>query len=170
MAEEQKKIINIEDLFTEADESLKEFIFRILTDYISIEDIIGDIIAINFSKQEKISEFQGIILTRLSFHQKFQILEQILKIIYAESEKIKISKKIDDFVKYRNMISHRKRGFSISKDGLTLYLDRYKDNKIQEEPVTETKRNEIEKLGSLCCKELTEIREEMKKKFYKNDS
>ena len=166
MEENQVKTINLNDIFTEADETLKDFIFRILTDYISIEDIIGDIVAINFCKQEQISNFQGMLLTRLSFNQKFQILEQILKIENSESEKPKIIKKIDDFIKFRNLIAHRKRGFSISKDGLTLYLDRYKDNKIQEEHVTETKRDEIENLGKLCCDELIKIRDKMKKDIF----
>lgn len=161
-----EKSINLNDVFAEADETLKDFIFRLLTDHISIEDIIGDIIAINFCKQEQISEFQGILLTRLSFNQKFQILEQILKSVNSELEKPKIIKKIDDFTKYRNLIAHRKRGFSISKDGLTLYLDRYKDSKISEERMTEVKRIEIEKLGISCCNELIKIRDEIKTRVF----
>ena len=39
-----EKSINLNDVFAEADETLKDFIFRLLTDHISIEDIIGDII------------------------------------------------------------------------------------------------------------------------------
>lgn len=150
-------------IFCEADETLKDYIYSVLTNHISIEDVIGDIIAIYFCKQEKISDFQRIMLAKLSFSMKFQILIDILKIENSE-KKPEIIKKIKDFTESRNLIAHRKRGLSISKNGITFYLGRNKDGTNNE--LTETDRGLTVRLGSECLKKLMEIREEMKRKYY----
>lgn len=49
--------INLSDIFDQADETSKEYIYHVLTDHISIEDVMGDIVATYFCKQEKISKF-----------------------------------------------------------------------------------------------------------------
>jgi len=151
------------DIFDEADETLKDYIYTVLTDHISIEDVMGDIIAIYFCKQEKISNFQRIMLPKLSFSMKFQILIEILKIENSE-KKPEIIKKIKDFTESRNLIAHRKRGLSISKDGITFYLDRHKDGTNNE--LAEADRFLTIELGRECLEKLREIREEMKRKYY----
>jgi len=154
---------NSMDIFDEVDETLKDYIYNVLTDHISIEDVMGDIIAIYFCKQEKISDFQRIMLPKLSFSMKFQILIDILKIENSE-KKPEIIKKIKDFTESRNLIAHRKRGLSISKEGITFYLGRNKDGANKE--LTEADRFLTIELGRECLEKLTEIREEKKRKYY----
>jgi len=154
---------NPADIFDEADETVKDYIYKVLTDHISIEDVMGDIIAIYFCKQGKISDFQRVMLPKLSFSMKFQILKDILKIENSE-KKPEIIKKIKYFTESRNLIAHRKRGLSISKEGVTFYRGRNKYGVDKE--LTEADRFLTIELGRECLEKLTEIREEMKRKYY----
>ena len=139
------------------DDPIKNYIYKVLTDHIRIESIMEDIIVVYFCEKEKISDFQEIIFPRLSFNQKFQFLEQILRTTNLKTDYGDLVKDIRSFSKHRDAIAHRKQGWSISKGDLTYDLSRRKDGKIQKYYLSRDDAEKVMFLGERCVTNLKNL-------------
>ncbi|MDH3764928.1 MAG: hypothetical protein OER82_03870 [Nitrosopumilus sp.] len=151
--------------FGEADKPLKDYIHQVLTDHITIESLMEDIIVIYFCEKEKISDFQEIIFPRLPFDKKLQILEQILRIANLETDYGDLAKSVGIFSVHRNAIAHRRRGWSVLKEDVTYDLSRRKDGKTQKYELSESQRTEVISLGVSCVINLRNLTDIFRRKY-----
>ena len=136
------------------DKITQNFITTILTRSISIEDKMGDIILHHFCKEDKVNEFQGIILPRLGFSHKVQILQQIMTKYQAIIDDYPtLIKDIKDVYRIRNAIAHRKMGWtarSTKAHETTITLNLFKDGENKTIPLDNENREKYEILCQQC--------------------
>jgi len=173
-----KKLHYLIDILTDGGKEIKEYVYQVLTDHISIESSMDDIICLYFCNDEKLTAFQEIIIPRLSFDKKLEILDQLLKIANLETDYGYVTNDIRSFSRHRNAIAHRRRGYDITqtftldsdkkkdvKTAITLDLSRKKDGKTQKNISTESTREEIIHLGIRCVRKSNELVEVFRKKY-----
>lgn len=149
------------------DKITQNFITTILTRIISIEDKMGDVTLHHFCKKDKVNEFQGIILPRLGFSPKVQILKQIMT-QYQETSKNypNLINDIKDVYRIRNAIAHRKMGWtsrSTKAHETTITLNLFKDGENKPILLDNENREKYEILSQQCLDNLQKLQNHIMK-------